>query len=66
MRKLLLLTALMFASLAAGAQDVFNHLGVGVAVGTNGIGVNLATPVTQWLTLRAGAEFMPNVKISTT
>ena len=66
MRKLLLLTALMFASLAAGAQDVFNHLGVGVAVGTNGIGVYLATPVTQWLTLRAGAEFMPNVKISTT
>lgn len=51
-----------------GAKSVFgiaNHLGVGVGVGTNGISVEAATPITRFLALRAGVHFMPNFKFNT-
>lgn len=52
---------------AAGAQvrdmlAIANHLGATVGVGTTGIGLELATPVTPFLQVRAGASFMPDIK----
>lgn len=44
---------------------IFNHLGVGVGVGTNGISVEAATPITRFISLRAGVHFMPNITFNT-
>lgn len=67
MKKIVTFLAAIVIALAANAQslDIFNHLGIGASVGTTGISVNLATPVTSWLTLRAGADFMPGINIKT-
>lgn len=51
-----------------GAKSVLgicNHLGVGLGVGTNGISVEAATPLTRFVSVRAGVHFMPNIKYST-
>ena len=40
---------------------IFDHLGVGISVGTTGIGFDLAAPVTDYLQLRAGYSFMPKL-----
>lgn len=48
-----------------GKLNIFNHLGVGVNVGTVGAGFELATPITNFVTLRAGATFMPGFSFST-
>ncbi|WP_297069796.1 hypothetical protein [uncultured Duncaniella sp.] len=44
---------------------IFNHLGLGVGVGTNGISVEAATPITRFISLRAGVHFMPNITFNT-
>ena len=38
---------------------VFNSLAVGVGVGTTGIDVNVATPITSHFDLRGGFSIMP-------
>ena len=38
---------------------LFNHLDAAVSLGTTGIGIDLATPVTNWAQLRLGYSFMP-------
>ena len=38
-----------------------NHLGVGVSVGSDGIGVEVATPLTDYFALRAGVSFFPKI-----
>lgn len=38
-------------------NGVFNHLDVAFTVGTTGLGFDLATPVTDWVRLRAGGVF---------
>lgn len=48
-----------------GELNIFNHLGVGVHAATTGFGFELATPVTDYVTLRAGASFIPNFTFST-
>lgn len=45
--------------------NIFNHLGVGVHAATTGFGFEVATPVTNFVTLRAGASFMPGFSFST-
>ena len=45
--------------------DIFNHLGIGVGVGTTGISVELGTTITPWVQLRAGANIMPSFKLKT-
>lgn len=42
---------------------VFKHVGAGVSVGTEGIGINVASPVTNYLELGLGVNFMPGIKI---
>ena len=39
--------------------NVFNHLDASVTLGTTGIGVDLASPVTNWAQLRIGYSVMP-------
>lgn len=69
--KKVLLVCLLLVMAAGGnrlfAQDkkkcdfgIFNHLAVGVSVGTPGIGVDVASPIGNYLALRAGVSFMPN------
>lgn len=67
----IVVVAMMFFALPASSQDlsssdggVFNHLGVGLSVGTGGIGFDVATPVTDFVALRAGVSFWPKAKYS--
>ena len=41
------------------AQDLFNHLAVNAHVATTGVGVELSTPITKFITMRAGVTCMP-------
>lgn len=43
----------------AAAQDLFNHLAVNAYVATTGVGVELSTPITKFITMRAGVTCMP-------
>lgn len=46
-------------------RNIFNHLGVSVHAATTGFGFEVASPITNWVTLRVGASFMPGFKFST-
>lgn len=63
MKKLLAIAVLGLASTGMSAQslDLFNHLGAGVGVGTSGISVELATPITSFVQMRAGVSIMPGI-----
>lgn len=63
MKKLLVSLAAAVTVFAAQALpfDIANHLGLGVGVGTNGITVEAATPITKFIGLRAGVSFMPGI-----
>ena len=70
-RIVFLIAALVIAgasSLRVQAQHdygYFNSLGVGLSVSTTGIGVDVATPIGNYLALRAGVSFMPNISFDT-
>ena len=63
MKKLFVLLAAvaMLAAPSAQAQDkmIFNHLAVGASLGTNGLGIQVAVPATNWLQIRGGYSFWP-------
>ena len=40
--------------------NIFNHLDASVTLGTTGIGLEVASPVTNWAQLRLGYSFMPH------
>ena len=40
-------------------HDIFQHLDVSVTAGTAGIGIDVASPIGEYVQLRAGYEFMP-------
>lgn len=40
-------------------HDIFQHLDVSATLGTTGLGIDVASPVTEWAQLRLGYEFMP-------
>lgn len=67
MKKIMLLAAIV-ACTSAKAQvenfGVFKHIGADINVGTKGIGIDVATPVTNYLELSLGVNFMPGFKIS--
>ena len=44
---------------SASPASYFNHLDLSVSLGTSGIGFDLATPVGNYVQLRAGFDFMP-------
>lgn len=63
--------AVLMGSSSASAQEwwddmergVFNHVGLNVSASTEGIGVGVAAPITDYLELSAGVNFMPSIKI---
>lgn len=74
MKRLLLLCLLcimytgsnqMFAQNETNQPGIFNSLAVGVSAGTTGIGIDVASPIGSYLTVRAGISFMPNFTLST-
>ena len=44
---------------------LFNHLSVGLNVGTTGIGADIAMPATRFLDIEAGISIMPRIKYNT-
>ncbi|MGM9802486.1 MAG: hypothetical protein ACI309_09335 [Candidatus Limisoma sp.] len=67
-QKIIAAIAAISVSFCANAigPNVFNHLGVNAGVGTTGISIEAATPITNFLQLRAGASFVPPIKFHTT
>lgn len=72
MKKIIYLIILMMGiSVPAEAQlskwckdhDVATNLDIAVTVGTGGLGLEVATPVTRWARLRTGVEWVPNIKV---
>lgn len=72
--KYLMLAAVAAFALTANAQEeeetkkdnnVFNHLSVGLNVGTPGIGIDVAMPICTYVQVRAGVSFMPDIKFTT-
>ena len=49
MKKILFSFALAVVTLTSQAQNMFNHLDLGVTLGTTGIGLDAAMPVGDWL-----------------
>lgn len=60
-KRSLILAAAAIALTASAGQPVFNHLGAGVGVGTTGISIEVATPITEWVQMRAGVSIMPGI-----
>ena len=72
MKKFLVITMMAGAAVSVQAQDVsnylkthnvFQHLDLSVNVGTSGIGFDVATPIGNYVQLRAGYEFMPQFHV---
>lgn len=61
MKKLFLtiIAAVCLAAPQALAQDMFNHMALGVTVGLDGVGLEAATPLGDHFQLRAGYSIMP-------
>lgn len=45
-------------------RGIFNHVGLNASIGTEGIGVGIAAPITDYMELGVGVNFMPSVKIN--
>lgn len=57
-------TSQTFAQLDPDEMGFFNHLSVGVSAGTDGIGIQLAAPLSPKFSLRAGYSFFPTIDIN--
>lgn len=71
MKKLILSCLLLLAGIGSSklyAQEhsygYFNSVAVGLNVGTTGIGFDVATPIGNYLALRAGVDFMPGFSMN--
>lgn len=60
--------AAVFGLQTAQAQKtelgLFNHVGLGLSLGTDGIGFDVAAPVTDYAAVRAGMSLFPSIKHS--
>ena len=69
MKRLFLLSSLLvlFAFGASAQKDlrILNHLAVGAEVGTMGVGIDVAMPVTPFVDVQAGFTMFPNIKFNT-
>lgn len=45
---------------------VANRIGIGVGAGTEGVGIDIATPLSRYVQARVGLNIMPNIGINTT
>lgn len=66
MRKIFLAFALIISAVSYAQNDdkPFSHLAVGLNLGTNGIGFELASPVSPIIGVRAGFDFMPMFSVT--
>lgn len=70
MKKLMMVAVILLTSVGSVmAQNeykrgLFNHVGLNVGVGTEGISVGLAAPVTSFFEVEAGVNVMPSFKLS--
>ena len=70
MKKLMMVAVILLTSVGSVmAQNeykrgLFNHVGINVGAGTEGISVGLAAPVTSFFELEAGVNVMPSFKLS--
>ena len=68
MKRLFLFSSLLvlFAFGASAQKDlrILNHLAVGAEVGTMGVGINVAMPVTPFVDVQAGFTILPNLKLN--
>lgn len=67
MKKLLVLFAFIGMSLApVSAQEddqlIFNHLGIGISVGSTALSINASTVLTPYFGIRAGVNIWPAIK----
>lgn len=60
----LLITAALTAAFSANAQ-YFDHLSAGLTLGTDGIGIELASPIGNFVEMRAGYSFTPGISYKT-
>lgn len=69
LRHLVLSLTMLCGALTVSAQEedknMFNHLSAGINVGTPGIGFDVAAPIGNYVQVRAGVSFMPNIKFGT-
>lgn len=66
---LFVVVAILFTSVAANAQlrddkNMFNHMSLGLNLGTGGIGFEVGTVCTPYLGIRAGFEAIPSFTVS--
>ena len=54
-----------FAQLEKDDYKYFNHLNAGISLGFDGIGIDVAAPLTYNFAVRAGYTFMPRIKYKT-
>ncbi|MBQ7443439.1 MAG: hypothetical protein IJS59_06185 [Bacteroidaceae bacterium] len=72
MKRLSILILAATALLPLHAQDkvedfgIFDHLGANISVGTDGIGIELGAPITNYAAMRAGFNFFPKIKVTPT
>lgn len=52
-----------FTSAFSQEYGLFNHVALNAGVGTEGISVGVATPITEYLELSAGLNIVPSIKI---
>lgn len=70
MKKLMMVAVILLTSVGSVmAQNeykrgIFNHVGINVGAGTEGISVGLAAPVTSFFEVEAGVNVMPSFKLS--
>jgi hypothetical protein len=72
MKKLLFITmiTLLFVQ-GVKAQDkvsefkIFDHVSAGLSLGTTGIDIDVAAPITEYVQVRAGYSFLPQITVKT-
>lgn len=67
MKRILMMAAMCLVFTMSGyaqfKRGVFNHLGINVGVGTEGISLGVAAPLTNFLEVEAGMNIMPGFKL---
>lgn len=65
-RRIFLMAVLSLVFVTSGfaqfQRSIFNHVGLNVGAGTEGINVGVAAPLTNYLELEAGVSLMPSIK----
>lgn len=70
MKKHFIALCMLATTIGASAQitdddkQLFNHVGAGLSVGLDGIGINLATTITPYVQARVGVGIMPKIQVN--